>query len=215
MALKTVPEMRNVKCVELFGLIAQDDLRLSPSKYDETQVSARKTGVTRLNVQGTGANLGHRAKIYQLIAKLREWRGNNVGQLVAHPNERSVRGQVGIVRVSANPAPAGVTTVHLCRRRRRPNVLSRGKGLEQTLQEGEKHIHRIPNQECNCQRRDRSAICNIEIAKQANDGSPDDSDQKVCRCGPGRRRERLVPNILLEAAQKIGAGSQQSIQNRE
>ena len=69
MALKTVPEMRNVKCVELFGLIAQDDLRLSPSKYDETQVSARKTGVTRLNVQGTGANLGHRAKIYQLIAK--------------------------------------------------------------------------------------------------------------------------------------------------
>jgi hypothetical protein len=28
------------------------------SEYDETQVSARKTGVTSLNIQETGANLG-------------------------------------------------------------------------------------------------------------------------------------------------------------
>jgi len=53
-------------------LCGSDGARLSiavSSEYGETQVSARKTGVTRLNVQGTGANLGHRAKIYQLIAK--------------------------------------------------------------------------------------------------------------------------------------------------
>ena len=31
------------------------------SESGETQVSARRTGVTSLNIQGTGANLGHRA----------------------------------------------------------------------------------------------------------------------------------------------------------
>ena len=31
------------------------------SEYGEAQVSARRTGVTSLNIQGTGANLGHRA----------------------------------------------------------------------------------------------------------------------------------------------------------
>jgi len=31
------------------------------SEYGESQVSARKTGVMGLNVQGTGANLGRRA----------------------------------------------------------------------------------------------------------------------------------------------------------
>jgi hypothetical protein len=33
------------------------------SEYGETQVSARRTGVTSLNIQGTGADLGHRAGI--------------------------------------------------------------------------------------------------------------------------------------------------------
>jgi hypothetical protein len=33
------------------------------SEYDEAQVSARRTGVTSLNIQGTGANLGHWARI--------------------------------------------------------------------------------------------------------------------------------------------------------
>jgi hypothetical protein len=56
--LKTFPEMGNVKCANRVGLMAQDDLRLSPSEYDETQVSARRTGVTRLNMQGPGAKLG-------------------------------------------------------------------------------------------------------------------------------------------------------------
>ena len=55
--------MGNVKCANCVGLIAQDDLRLSPSEYAEAQVSARRTGVTSLNIQGTGANPGHRAEI--------------------------------------------------------------------------------------------------------------------------------------------------------
>ena len=54
-------ELGNVKCANCVGLMAQDDLRLSPSEYGEAQVSARRTGVTSLNIQGTGANLGHRA----------------------------------------------------------------------------------------------------------------------------------------------------------
>jgi hypothetical protein len=60
-ALKTVPEMGNVKCANCVGLMAQDNLRLSASEYVETRVSAPRTGVTSLNIQGTGANLGHRA----------------------------------------------------------------------------------------------------------------------------------------------------------
>ena len=50
--------MGNVKCANCVGLMAQDDLQLSPSEYGEAQVSARRTGVTSLNIQGTGANLG-------------------------------------------------------------------------------------------------------------------------------------------------------------
>jgi hypothetical protein len=51
------------KVRERVGLMAQDDLYLrhlglSPSEYGETQLSARKTGVTSLNVRGRGANLG-------------------------------------------------------------------------------------------------------------------------------------------------------------
>ena len=44
--------------VEEIGLViwTAPDLRLSPSGYDEAQVSARRTGVTSLNIQGTGAN---------------------------------------------------------------------------------------------------------------------------------------------------------------
>ena len=51
-------ELGNVKCANCVGLMAQDDLRLSPSEYGEAQVSARRTGVTSLNIQGTGANPG-------------------------------------------------------------------------------------------------------------------------------------------------------------
>jgi hypothetical protein len=58
---KAFPELGNVKCANCVGLMAQDDLRLSPSEYGEGQVSARRTGVTSLNIQGTGANLEHRA----------------------------------------------------------------------------------------------------------------------------------------------------------
>jgi hypothetical protein len=47
------------KLRELCGLMARDDLRQSPSKYGEAQVSARRTGVTSLNMHETGANLGH------------------------------------------------------------------------------------------------------------------------------------------------------------
>jgi hypothetical protein len=61
MALKTVPELGNVKCANCVGLMAQADLHLSPSEYGETQVSARRTGVTSLNIEGTGANLRPRA----------------------------------------------------------------------------------------------------------------------------------------------------------
>jgi hypothetical protein len=61
MGLRAIPEMGNVKSANCVGLMAQDDLRLSPSEYDETQVSARRTGVTSLNIQDTGANLGHGA----------------------------------------------------------------------------------------------------------------------------------------------------------
>ena len=61
MALKTVPEMGKVKCANCVGLMARDDLRLSPSKCGETQVSARRTGVTSLNIHEGGANLEHRA----------------------------------------------------------------------------------------------------------------------------------------------------------
>jgi len=42
-------------------IYSYDNLGLSPSEYDETQVSARRTGVTSLNIQGMGANLGNRA----------------------------------------------------------------------------------------------------------------------------------------------------------
>jgi hypothetical protein len=56
--LKTVPELGNVKCANGVGLMAQDDLRLSPSEYGEAQVSARRAGITSLNKQETGANLG-------------------------------------------------------------------------------------------------------------------------------------------------------------
>ena len=42
-------------------------LGLSPSEYDETQVSARKTCVTSLNIQGTGANLGHRTPLFWIL----------------------------------------------------------------------------------------------------------------------------------------------------
>jgi hypothetical protein len=54
-ALKTFPEAGNVKCANYVGLMAQDDLRLSPSEYGEAQVSARSTGITSLNLQKTGA----------------------------------------------------------------------------------------------------------------------------------------------------------------
>jgi len=67
MALKTVPEVGNVKCANCVGL---NGAKLSMavtsgcllSEYGEVQVSARKTGVTSLNVRGAGANLrtGHR-----------------------------------------------------------------------------------------------------------------------------------------------------------
>ena len=50
-ALKTFPEMGNVKCANCVGLMAQDDLRLSPSDYGEAQVSARRTGITSLNIK--------------------------------------------------------------------------------------------------------------------------------------------------------------------
>jgi hypothetical protein len=59
--MKTIPEMGIVRCGNCVGLMAQDDLRLSPSEYGEAQVSARRTGVTSLDIQETGANLGHRA----------------------------------------------------------------------------------------------------------------------------------------------------------
>jgi hypothetical protein len=44
-------------------LCGPDGARRSPavsSEYDETQVSARRTGVTSVNIQGAGANLRHR-----------------------------------------------------------------------------------------------------------------------------------------------------------
>jgi hypothetical protein len=46
---------------ETDGHAAQNDLRLLPSEYGETQVSTRRTDIARLNVQRTGANLGHEA----------------------------------------------------------------------------------------------------------------------------------------------------------
>jgi len=52
--------MGNVKCANRVGLVAQDDLHLSPSEYGKTQVSARRTGVTSSNIQETGAKPGHR-----------------------------------------------------------------------------------------------------------------------------------------------------------
>jgi hypothetical protein len=45
MGLKTVPEIGNVKCANCVGLMAQEDLRLSPSEYGEAQVSARRSEV--------------------------------------------------------------------------------------------------------------------------------------------------------------------------
>jgi hypothetical protein len=50
MGAKAIPEMGNVKCANCAGLMAQDDLRLSPSEYGEAQVGARRTAVTCLNM---------------------------------------------------------------------------------------------------------------------------------------------------------------------
>jgi len=50
--------MGNVECANCVVRMAQDDVRLPPSEYDEAQVSAQRTGVTSLNIQGTGANRG-------------------------------------------------------------------------------------------------------------------------------------------------------------
>ena len=75
MGLKTVPEMGNVECANCVSPVAQDDQRpgLFPSECDEAQVSARRTGVTSLNIQGTGVNLGRRARsssfCYQIVVR--------------------------------------------------------------------------------------------------------------------------------------------------
>jgi hypothetical protein len=60
MGLKTVSELGNVSARTLW---APDGARRSAavsSEYGESQVSARKTGVTGVNMHAAGANLGHR-----------------------------------------------------------------------------------------------------------------------------------------------------------
>lgn len=44
MVLKAAPELENVECANCVGLMAQDDLRLSPSEYGEAKVKRRKNG---------------------------------------------------------------------------------------------------------------------------------------------------------------------------
>jgi len=51
-------EMGNVKFANCVGLMARDDLRLSPSEYGEAQVSARRTDVTSLNMPRNGREPG-------------------------------------------------------------------------------------------------------------------------------------------------------------
>jgi len=46
---------------ELCGPDGAKQSAAASSEYGEAQVSARKTGVTSLDIQGAGANLGHRA----------------------------------------------------------------------------------------------------------------------------------------------------------
>ena len=43
--------MGNVERANCVGLMTQDDLRLSPSEYDETEVSPGRTGVTSLSIK--------------------------------------------------------------------------------------------------------------------------------------------------------------------
>jgi hypothetical protein len=64
--------MGNVKCANCVSPVAGPTA--VSSEYGEAQVSARRTGVTSLNIQRTGANLGHRAAIRNYFVSWRSLR---------------------------------------------------------------------------------------------------------------------------------------------
>jgi hypothetical protein len=94
------------------------------------------------------------------------------------------------------------------RQRRRWTVL--GKCLKQTLQECKKHVHRIPYQKSNGQRRDGGSLRDVEVIKQADNSASDAGDDKTGKIDL-RRSKRPSADLLFEGARQKGSRPQQGI----
>lgn len=89
-----------------------------------------------------------------------------------------------------------------------------GEGLEKTFEEGEEDIHRIANEEGQRERRDGSLGSDGEVVEQADDGTSYGGDKEAGGIGWGGN-EGVIAHLALEIAQKISAGSEERVKDRE